>query len=212
MSNPWDMTISKIVLDNEAAAFFPHIPTGNSIADRRAALVLWLLINTGIRASELCRLRVKDCPASLGANFIEVWKGKRRKCRNVPVSQAFADYIARYIIEVRPMTMPRRLGRNSGDGWLLYKNGQHLDRFQVYYLVDKTAALAGITKRISPHKWRHRFATRALAQDGSNVYRVKSWLGHSSLTTTEKYLHLAGMLSGAGGECLDQCGQYVTAI
>jgi site-specific recombinase XerD len=208
----WDVTIRKLVLDAEMEQFRRAIPSGQSVKERREALVLWMLINTGIRASEVCGLRAADMPSMLGADFIEVHKGKRGKSRNVPVSRAFAEYIERYMAEVRPLTMPKRFARSSRAGWLFFdQRGRKMSRDQVYYIVRRTAAAAGLVKRISPHMFRHRFATRALAVDGGNIYRVKSWLGHSSLSITEKYLHLAGMLGGQGGEMLDQMEAGLTA-
>jgi integrase/recombinase XerD len=212
-SLPWDVTIRKLVLDHELAAFRAVIPAGDSVSERREALMLWMLINTGIRASELCSLRVVDMPSMLGADFIEVYRGKRKKSRNVPVSKAFAQEIEDYIRDVRPRTLPKRFAKNSRVSWLFFdKRGRKLTRDQVYYLVKKTAKKAGIAKPVHPHMFRHRFATRALCQDGSNIYRVKSWMGHSSISITEKYLHLAGMLGGRGGEMLDQKNAGLRAV
>lgn len=210
---PWDVTIRKLVLDHEMEAFRAAIPAGDSVGNRREALMLWMLINTGIRASELCSLRVVDMPSMLGADFIEVHRGKRGKSRNIPVSASFAAYIEDYIRDVRPLTLPKRFAKSSRTGWLFFdRNGTKLTRDQVYYRVKKTAEKAGIVKSISPHMFRHRFATYALCQDGANIYRVKSWLGHSSLSITEKYLHLAGMLGGGGGELLDQMKPRLRAV
>jgi len=200
-----NLTLSKIVLDAEFEKFQAAIPTGDSIKDRRESLMMWVLINTGIRVSELCSLRVKDTPAALGGLFIEVHLGKGGKSRNVPVSERLANDIAAYIREVRPRTMPQRYARDSLDGWLFFdRRKKKYTRQQVYLIVRRIARKGGITKPISPHCFRHRFATRTLDKNGQNLYAVKTLLGHASVATTEKYLHVAGMLNREFGELLDQ--------
>lgn len=218
MSEPWDLTISKIVLDHELAAFVQFIPDGSSldrVGDRRKWvrakrlwLMMWMLIQTGIRASELCGLRVEDMPGALGADYIEVYKGKGKKggkSRNVPVPTAFAAVIADYIKEVRPFTVPRRMAKQSRRGWLFFTDRKRkFTRQVVYENVVRIGLKAGIEKQITPHKFRHRFCTNSLNQDGSNIYLVKEMMGHSDLRTTAKYLHLAGMLNRQVGESLNQ--------
>lgn len=200
-----NLTLSKIVLDAEFEKFQAAIPTGDSIKDRRESLMMWVLINTGIRVSELCSLRVKDTPAALGGLFIEVHLGKGGKSRNVPVSERLANDIAAYIREVRPRTMPQRYARDSLDGWLFFdRRKRKFTRQQVFLIVKRIARKAGITKPISPHCFRHRFATRTLDKNGQNLYAVKTLLGHASVATTEKYLHVSGMLNREFGELLDQ--------
>lgn len=206
--------VSKVAMDPEKELYCKQVPGGSgadldelaslTVDQRREAIIHWLLINTGVRVSELCGIKLKGTPAYLGENLIEVL-GKGGQERNVPVSENFAQYIQRYIDEVRPATMPKRYAKNSREGWLLYdRHGKKFRRWQIGYLVKKTAEKAGIKKAISPHSWRHRVASRMLMQDGANIYLVKTVLGHSSILTTEKYLHLAVMLSGGGGEMLDQ--------
>lgn len=204
----WDLTLSKVVLDHEFERFRAAIPTGQAVNDRRESLLLWLLINTGVRVSELCSLRVKDTPAVLGSLSIEVHKGKGGKSRNVPISEKFAEEIAEYIKSVRPLTLPKRYSKQSLDGWLFFdQRRKKYSRLQVYRLVKKIAKKAGLQKSISPHSFRHRFATRTLEKNGKNIYEVKMYLGHSSISTTEKYLHLVGTLNGGAGEMLDQKNQ-----
>lgn len=201
----WDLTLSKVVLDHEFEKFKAAIPTGNSIKERRESMLLWILINTGIRVSELCSLRVKDTPAVLGSLFIEVHRGKGDKSRNIPVSERFAADIDDYIKTVRPHTMPQRYSRHSLDGWLFFdRRKKKFTRQQIYLIVRRITKKAGITKVISPHSFRHRFATRALDKNGQNLFIVKNLLGHSSISTTEKYLHLVGMLKRDSGQLLDQ--------
>jgi integrase/recombinase XerD len=209
---PYQITISKIVLDGEFQAFIRSIPTADTVRARRARLMLWMLINTGVRASELVALRVQDMPRALGGDYIEVHMGKGGKCRNIPVSSNFAEEIAEYINRTRPMTIPKRMRKDSRAGWVFFSNyKKKYTRKYIYDLVIRTARAAGIEKQITPHKFRHRFCTRALNQEGTNIYRVMGWMGHSSIAVTEKYMHLAGMLSGGAGEALDQMPQAFRA-
>ncbi len=209
---PYSITISKIVLDGEFQAFIRAIPTGGSVRARRERLMLWMLINTGNRASELVNLRVQDMPRALGGDYIEVHMGKGGKSRNIPVSSNFAEEIATYINETRPATIPKRMRKDSREGRLFFSGRRKkYTRKYLYDLVTRTARAAGIEKRITPHKFRHRFCTRALNLDGTNIYKVMGWMGHSSIMVTEKYMHLAGMLSGGAGEALDQMPQAFRA-
>jgi integrase/recombinase XerD len=207
----WDLTLSKVVLDNEFEKFRQFIPAGDSLNERRESLILWLLINTGIRVSELCGLRVKDTPAVLGSLVIEVHRGKGDKSRNIPISEKFAVDIEDYIRNIRPATLPQRFAKQSLDGWLFFDfRGKKFTRQQIYRLVRRISKKAGILKAISPHSFRHRFATRTLDKNGQNLCAVKAMLGHSSISTTEKYLHLSGMLNRGVGEMLDQKYPEVT--
>lgn len=202
------ITLSKVVTDSEFAAFIRAIPTGPGVRAMRERMVLWMLINTGIRASELCGLRVRDMPRYLGADFIEVCHGKGDKDRNVPVSGSFEQEIAWYMDNIRPKTVPQRYRQRSDQGWLFFTDRKRrLDRRYVYDLVSRTARRAGIEKHISPHKFRHRFCCWALNADGSNIYKVMGWMGHSSISTTQIYLKIAGMFQKGMGAALDQMPQ-----
>lgn len=208
----WDLTLSKLVMDHEFDKFRVAIPDGQDARSRRENLMLWMLINTGIRASELCSLRVKDMPGVLGSLHIEVYQGKGKKSRNVPVSSQFAHDIAEYVRDVRPQTVPQRYAKHGLNGWLFFdRRKKKYTRQQVYRMVVRVAKKAGIIKTITPHMWRHRFATRALDKNGQNLFVVKTLLGHSSIATTEKYLHLVGMLNRECGDMLDQKYQGLTA-
>lgn len=205
---PYSITISKIVLDDEFQAFIRAMPHGSAPRSQRERLILWMLINTGVRASELVSLRVQDMPRALGGDYIEVHMGKGGKSRNIPVSSNFSEEVFEYIETVRPTMIPKRMPKSSRRGWVFWSDRRkQCTRRYVYDLVVRTARKAGIIKQITPHKWRHRFCTRALNTEGTNIYQVMGWMGHSSIIVTEKYMHLAGMLSGGAGEMLDQMPQ-----
>lgn len=205
---PHSITISKIVLDEEFQKFIRCIPTGDTLKQRRIRLMLWMLINTGVRATELTSLRVQDMPRALGGDYIEVYKGKGQRCRNIPVSSNFAEEISDYIDNVRPLTIPQRMSKSSRKGWVFFSDrNKKYTRYYIYDLVVRVARLALIEKQITPHKFRHRFCTRALNAAGTNIYKVSGYMGHSTIIVTEKYMHMAGMMSGGVGETLDQMPQ-----
>lgn len=185
------ITARKVLLDNELEAFKAAIPTGDSVKERREALILWLLLNTGLRVSELCNLRVCDCPGDLGTNVIEVYWGKRGNQRNIPVDPDFADDIESYIREIRPLTLPKRYGKKSRKGWLFWdRRGKKFSRFQIRRIVERTAKKAGISKHVYTHLLRHTFATTALI-NGIELYKLQKLLGHVSIAATQKYLNPA---------------------
>jgi integrase/recombinase XerD len=207
----WQITLDKIVTDEEFGRIVAVLPAGGTEEERRELLVIWLLANTGLRVGEVCGLRLRDTPAYLGREFVHVHEGKGTKDRDVPVSQRFAAYIQRYVEEVRPGTMPQRYKKTDTRGWLLWKNRRKMSRQQVWRIVKKYRTQAKILKEIRPHSFRHRFATRMLQNDPKNLYVVKTLLGHSTVRTTEEYLHISGLLIRGIGDELDQMPQGFTS-
>ena len=199
------ITVSKVVTNPEFAKFIRAIPTGPGVRAMRERLILWMLIQTGIRASELCGLRVKDTPRYLGQDCIEIHCGKGGKDRNIPVSGVFEQEIAWYMDNIRPKTVPKRYKQRSEQGWLFF-NGRRkkLTRQYVYDLVTRIAKRAGVKKRITPHMFRHRFCCWALNAPGFNIYMVRGCMGHSSIKVTEIYLKMSGMFGKGMGAVLDQ--------
>jgi len=222
MSKVWDITFSKIVLDHELDAFVGAIADGSDIDPikerarwvqiKRLWMMVWMLIQTGIRLQELIDLRVQDMPSALGLDFIEVYKGKGKKSRNIPVSAEFAAIIEYYIKYVRPHTVPKHIGKHKRIGRLFYNDKKKRVKPRTFQRqIERIGKQAAIIKPISPHKFRHRFCTNALKKDGTNIYLVKEMMGHSSLAVTEKYLHLSVSVDGQVGEILNQMLQRVMA-
>lgn len=137
----------------------------------RDSLIMRLLATTGLRASELVSLRVKDI--SLSNRFIFIRQGKGHKDRSVPLAAALVPQLAAWI---------RDQGLKTGDS-LFY-----LKRWQVNNLVTRYARLAGV-EHFSPHSFRHYFATSLLEQ-GTSIKAVQELLGHASISTTAVYLDL----------------------
>ena len=141
--------------------------------------MLELLYSCGLRVSELTSLRMQDL--FFGEGYIRVI-GKGDKQRIVPVSSTARDRIQRYLEE-------RRSVRTGEEIVFLNNRGGQLTRVMVFTILKQAARRAGIEKRISPHTFRHSFATHLL-EGGASIRQVQEMLGHESILTTEIYTHL----------------------
>ncbi|MCS7193142.1 MAG: site-specific tyrosine recombinase XerD [Armatimonadetes bacterium] len=140
-----------------------------------------LLYATGIRVGELVSLRVDSI--NLETSFVRVY-GKGGKERLVPIGKAATNALRRYLTESRPI-----LDKGSGNPLLfLSKRGRGLRRETVIRLVKRYTNLL-LSRRLSPHKIRHSFATHLL-QGGADLRSIQELLGHSRITTTQRYTHL----------------------
>lgn len=143
--------------------------------------ILELLYATGIRVGELVMLRVES--VNLETGFVRVY-GKGGKERLVPIGSAAAESLRRYLQESRPI-----LDRGRGNPLLfLSKRGRSLRRETVIRLVKRYTNLL-LNRPLSPHKIRHSFATHLL-QGGADLRSIQELLGHSRITTTQRYTHL----------------------
>lgn len=138
----------------------------------------------GLRASELVDLKITNL--FLEAGFIKVW-GKNNKERLVPIGGEAVRYLRMYLEHVR--AKPENIQSGHENAVFLNRRGAKLTRVMVFYIVKDLAALAGVTKNISPHTFRHSFATH-LVEGGADLKAVQDMLGHESITTTEIYTHL----------------------
>ena len=146
---------------------------------RRDALALRLLYETGIRRSELTGLR--EAWADLSALTLKV-HGKRDKERLIPIESELAHNISDYLALKHQTLEPTE--------WLFTgKRGGQLNPNQVYQIVHKYMTTLSNADRISPHVFRHSFATHILSE-GGNIQALKELLGHESLSTTEIYTHV----------------------
>ncbi len=152
--------------------------TAKGLRDRA---ILELLYSCGLRVTELCDLKIGDL--FFGEGYIRV-VGKGDKQRLVPISGVARDRIQLYM-ELRP-------GRKSSVEYLFLNNRakpKPLTRVMVFTIIKQAALRAGITKQVSPHTFRHSFATHLL-EGGANIRQVQELLGHESILTTEIYTHL----------------------
>lgn len=148
----------------------------------RNKAMLETLYSCGLRVSELVSLRLGDLFFDDG--FIRV-TGKGDKQRLIPVSDAARRNIELYLEQRRTMTPDPR----SADTLFLNRNGRRLTRVMIFTIIKRAAEAAGIPKNISPHTFRHSFATHLL-EGGASIRQVQEMLGHESILTTEIYTHL----------------------
>ena len=142
-----------------------------------------MLYSSGLRVSELVELKKSQIFTEVG--FLKV-VGKGNKERLVPIGKAALHYLKLYDEHVRTHQTP---GKGHEEYVFLNRRGQKLTRVMVFLIIKKTAVQAGIQKSISPHTFRHSFATH-LIEGGADLRAVQEMLGHESITTTEIYTHL----------------------
>lgn len=150
---------------------------------QRNRAILETLYSCGLRVSELVNLRIEECYFDQG--FVRVI-GKGNKERLVPVSPQVVEEVNTYFQYDR-LHLPIKKGHESFV--FLNRRGAQLTRVMIFTLIRQYATLAGIRKTISPHTFRHSFATH-LIEGGANLRAIQEMLGHESITTTEIYTHL----------------------
>jgi integrase/recombinase XerD len=149
----------------------------------RNKAILEIMYSCGLRVSEVVNLKLSCLYFDVG--FIRV-TGKGDKERLVPVGSDAIKYTKLYKEHIR-VHQPVQPG--SEDIVFLNKHGKGLSRVMIFYIIKDLAKKAGITKSISPHTFRHSFATH-LVEGGADLRAVQEMLGHESITTTEIYTHL----------------------
>ncbi|MCD6205375.1 MAG: site-specific tyrosine recombinase XerD [Candidatus Marinimicrobia bacterium] len=156
------------------------INTNKGIRDRA---IIETLYSTGVRVSELTSLEMSH--VYFRHNVIRVF-GKGSKERIVPFGERAKSYLKNYITAVRSLL---RRGTKSGDILFLNMRGTPLSRMGVWKIIQQYVKLADIRKQVSPHVFRHSFATHLL-EGGANLRAVQEMLGHSDISTTQIYTHL----------------------
>jgi len=149
----------------------------------RNKTMLEVLYGCGLRVSELVNLKISDL--HFGDGFISVI-GKGNKQRLVPIGERAVKQIGIYRNMVRCHI---EIKKGNEDYLFLSKRGMKITRVMVFYIIKDLAMKAGIRKTISPHTFRHSFATH-LIEGGADLRAVQEMLGHASITTTEIYTHL----------------------
>ena len=151
----------------------------STVKGLRDQAILEVLYSCGLRVSELCELRMGDL--FFGEGYIRVI-GKGDKQRLVPVSGMARDRIQLYMER-------RKEERRKEEILFLNNRGKKLTRVMIFTIIKQAAQRAGINKKISPHTFRHSFATHLL-EGGANIRQVQELLGHENILTTEIYTHL----------------------
>lgn len=174
--------LPEVLTIEEIDSMIAAIDLGSNEGQRNKA-ILETLYSCGLRVSELVSLRLEDCFFDEG--FIRVI-GKGNKERLVPVSPSVIEEVTFYTKNDRE-NVPVKKGSEAIV--FLNRRGAQLTRIMIYTIITRLAEAAGIKKKISPHTFRHSFATH-LIEGGANLRAVQDMLGHENITTTEIYTHL----------------------
>jgi integrase/recombinase XerD len=166
----------------EIELIFKQIDLSNLLGGRNRA-ILELLYASGMRVSELIQLKISCLFLEMG--YVRVI-GKGDKERLIPVSEDAIRFLQLYLAHIRPH-LPMK--KDCEDIVFLNRRGSGLSRVMIFLIVKELAEQAGIEKSVSPHTFRHSFATHLL-EGGADLMVVKDLLGHESITTTELYTHL----------------------
>ena len=150
---------------------------------KRNKCILEVLYGCGLRVSELIDLKISNI--NFKESYIMV-EGKGEKTRLVPLANTTAEFIRSYIKNIRKKT---KINKKYEDTLFLNSRGTNMSRVIVFIIIKELTQKAGISKSISPHTFRHSFATHLL-QNGADLRFIQEMLGHSSITTTQVYTHL----------------------
>jgi integrase/recombinase XerD len=170
-------------LNEEEVIALLNAPNLSEPAGVRDKAMLELLYACGLRVTELVDIKMTE--VSVGDGVVRV-TGKGSKTRLVPMGQEAVDWIERYIKESRHEILQKRLC----DALFVTNRGEAMTRQAFWYLIKRYALVAGINKPISPHVLRHAFATHLL-NHGADLRVVQMLLGHSDISTTQIYTHVA---------------------
>lgn len=155
----------------------------NSDLGKRNQCIIEVLYGCGLRVSELIDLKISNI--NFQENYIKV-TGKGNKTRFVPLADYTAELLKSYIDDVRSKN---KINKKYEDTLFLNSRGTSMSRVIVFLIIKELTDKAGVSKKISPHTFRHSFATHLL-QNGADLRYIQEMLGHSSITTTEIYTHL----------------------
>ena len=155
----------------------------NTDLAKRNCCMIEVLYGCGLRVSELTELQISNI--NFKENYLKI-QGKGDKVRFVPLADYTADFIKNYINNIRSK---QKINPKHSDILFLNSRGAQISRQMVFLIIKEIVRKAGIQKNISPHTFRHSFATHLL-QNGADLRFIQEMLGHSSITTTEIYTHL----------------------
>ena len=155
----------------------------NTDLAKRNRCMIEVLYGCGLRVSELTELQISNI--NFQENYLKI-QGKGDKVRFVPLADYTADFIKNYINNIRSK---QKINPKHSDILFLNSRGAQISRQMVFLIIKEIVRKAGIQKNISPHTFRHSFATHLL-QNGADLRFIQEMLGHSSITTTEIYTHL----------------------
>lgn len=157
-----------------------------TIKGRRDRAMLEMLYSCGLRVTELISLKMSDL--FLGEGYIRVM-GKGNKQRLVPIGRLAQEWLMQYLDDRRELLKDKTIKGSNVQAVFLSNRRTELTRVMIFTIIRNATKDAGITKRVSPHTFRHSFATH-LYTGGASIRQVQDMLGHQSITTTEIYTHL----------------------
>lgn len=168
------LSAPRIPTEQEVEAIM-NAPDTDTVEGIRDKAILELLYSSGLRASELCDVKLLD----IGRRCVTVRCGKRDKTRTVPLSREAEKWIKLYVVN-----------REHDSNWLfLTRLGRQMSRQLVFNLVDRYSKSVGVPQ-VSPHTLRHSCATHLLNR-GADLRFIQEMLGHSSIMSTQRYTHLS---------------------
>jgi len=175
-------TLPDVLSFDEIESIIAQIDLSKPEGGRNKA-ILETMYSCGLRVSEVVNLKISQLYLDLG--FIRVL-GKGDKERLIPIGSSAVKYISIYKNDIRVHTEPKK---GNEDILFLNNRGSKLSRVMIFYIIKDLALKAGIKKTVSPHTFRHSFATH-LVEGGADLRAVQEMLGHASIITTEIYTHL----------------------
>ncbi|WP_104381031.1 site-specific tyrosine recombinase XerD [Sphingobacterium sp. HMA12] len=155
----------------------------SSTEGERNKTIIEVLYGCGLRVSELVNLKISNL--FLDVEFIKV-EGKGSKERLIPIGQQAIKHLRLYLDSVRPHI---KIKNGNEDIVFLNRRGSALSRVMIFLIIKELAQKIGLQKTISPHTFRHSFASH-LVEGGADLRAVQDMLGHESITTTEIYTHI----------------------
>jgi integrase/recombinase XerD len=170
-------------LTEEDVELLLNAPDTGTPLGMRDRTMLEVLYASGLRVSELVNLSVAQVSLDMGVTRV---MGKGSKERLVPLGEEALDWIRRYLTEVRPALLAGKVS----DAMFVTQRGEAMTRQMFWYLIKKHAKEGGLHKPLSPHTLRHAFATHLL-NHGADLRVVQMLLGHSDISTTQIYTHVA---------------------
>lgn len=177
--------LPEVLTIEEIDALINHIDLSKSEGQRNRA-ILEILYSCGLRVSELCNLKLSDL--YLKEEFIKI-EGKGNKQRLVPISTKASKELQNYFIDRNSM----KIKAGFEDYVFISKHGKNISRIMVFHIIKELADLIRLKKNISPHTFRHSFATHLL-EGGANLRAIQAMLGHESISTTEIYTHISNQM------------------
>jgi len=190
VSNPTDLIetpkigvkLPNTLSEQEINSLISAIDLSKAEGERNRAM-LETMYSCGLRVSELIDLKISDLFFEEG--FIKI-VGKGNKERFVPIHSSAQNYIMLYINEIRTQLT---IKKGFEDTLFLNRRGKSLSRQMIFMILKALAIKINLNKKISPHTFRHSFATHLL-KNGADLRAIQQMLGHESITTTEVYVHL----------------------